>query len=135
MAALALGVQAWRTSRSATIIVEWSTASELDTAGFNLYRSESESGPFTRVNPALIPGAPDPLTGDNYQFADQQVTPGVTYFYQLEEVETSGRTTRHGPIQVQAETGGRLELALAAGLTLAALLGLARQAFPPRAPN
>ena len=132
IAALALGVQSWRASRGATIVVEWSTASELDTAGFNLYRSQTESGPFTRVNPSLIPGSADPLTGGNYQFADHQVTPGVTYFYQLEEVETSGTIARHGPIQVQADAGGRMELVLAAALTLAAFLGLAWQALPRR---
>jgi hypothetical protein len=44
---------------------------------------------------------------------DQNVSPGVVYFYQLEEVETGGATNRHGPIEVKAEGFGNTEFALA----------------------
>ena len=40
------------------VTVEWSTASELNTAGFNILRGESESGPFTRLNPKSFPPRP-----------------------------------------------------------------------------
>ncbi|NIN65277.1 MAG: hypothetical protein GTO63_11385, partial [Anaerolineae bacterium] len=46
-----------------TVIVEWTTESEIDLAGFNLYRSERPDGPYVKVNEALIPASPDPLTG------------------------------------------------------------------------
>ncbi len=118
-------------SRNATVIVEWSTASELETAGFNLYRSESPEGPFTRINERLIPGSPDPLTGGSYEYLDSDVDAGVTYYYQLEDVETSGTLTRHGPIQVKATGGGRTELLLAiigfSGVIAGAILQLRRQ--------
>ena len=50
MVALALGYWAWTVRTAATVIVEWTTASELNTAGFNLYRRDSPDGPFTRLN-------------------------------------------------------------------------------------
>ena len=34
----------------------WQTASELDNLGFHLYRSLSETGPWDRITPSLIPG-------------------------------------------------------------------------------
>ena len=45
------------------IIVRWSTESEVNTAGFNVYRSGSENGPWAKLNTQLIPGSPDPLRG------------------------------------------------------------------------
>ena len=37
------------------VIITWPTESEIDNAGFNLYRSESENGEFTKINSSLIP--------------------------------------------------------------------------------
>ena len=37
------------------IVVRWSTESEVNTAGFNVYRSDSEDGPWTKINSQLIP--------------------------------------------------------------------------------
>jgi hypothetical protein len=123
MAALALGYWAWTVRTAATVIVEWTTASELNTAGFNLYRRDSPDGPFTRLNEHLIPASPDPLIGGSYAFTDTNVVAGRTYYYQLEDVETSGATTRHGPIAAKAEGGGQITL-LALALLAGAAIGL-----------
>jgi hypothetical protein len=123
LATLVCGYWARTVPTAATVIVEWSTASELDTAGFNLYRSDSPDGPFTCINEHLIPAFPDPLVGGSYAFTDTNVIAGRTYYYQLEDVETGGATTRHGPIAAKAEAGGKAIL-LAAALLGGALLGL-----------
>jgi hypothetical protein len=86
-----------------TVIVEWTTESEVDLAGFNLYRSESPEGPYVKVNEALIPASPDPLTGGDYVYTDTTVTAGTTYYYKLEDVELDGKSTMHGPIEVAAQ--------------------------------
>jgi hypothetical protein len=49
---------------------------------------------------------------------------GRTYYYQLEDVETGGTMTRHGPIAVKAEGRGRTGMLLAVALMAGALLGL-----------
>jgi hypothetical protein len=90
---------------AATVTVEWSTATELNTAGFNLYRGETKDGPFTRINAELIPASPDPLIGGSYIFTDTAVTGGHTYYYQLEDVETSGTATVQGVVEVKADGG------------------------------
>ena len=83
--------------------VVWSTETEMNTAGFNLYRSESAEGPFdVKINDELIPASPDPMTGGDYSYVDRTARPGVTYYYQLQEVEKSGGTNVYGPIDVRA---------------------------------
>ena len=110
------------TATGTTIItVEWSTASELNTAGFNLNRGETQDGPFTRINADLIPASPDPLIGGSYTFTDTTVVAGRTYFYQLEDVETNGTATVQGVVEVKA--GGGLEPAVI--ITLAAVSAIA----------
>ncbi len=39
------------------VMLAWETVSELDNAGFNVYRAESETGPWSKLNDALIPAA------------------------------------------------------------------------------
>jgi hypothetical protein len=100
------------------VTVEWSTASELNTAGFNLARGDSQTGPFTRLNTEVIPASPDPLVGGSYVYTDTQVAAGQTYYYQLEEVETTGGSSVQGVVAVTA-SGGLNPLLVGAGIGLA----------------
>ena len=50
------------------ILVEWDTASEINTLGFNIYRSDSINGERIRINDLVIPTSADPLIGGNYKF-------------------------------------------------------------------
>jgi hypothetical protein len=106
LAGLVFVYQAWSSWGRSTILIEWTTASEMDTAGFNVYRSHNQDGPWEKLNQALIPGSDDPLSGGSYQFEDSLVTPGVTYYYMLEDVETSGATSQEGPQVVRAQQTG-----------------------------
>jgi len=76
----------------------WQTASEIGNAGFNLHRATSEAGPFTKINPVLIPGEGDPITPASYQFTDSNVEPGMTYYYKLEAIDQDGQSQWYGPI-------------------------------------
>jgi hypothetical protein len=105
------------------VTVEWSTASELNTAGFNLARGASQTGPFTRLNAEVIPASPDPLVGGAYVYTDTQVAAGQTYYYQLEEVETTGDSSVQGVVAVTA-SGGLNPLLVGAGIGLALLFSL-----------
>jgi hypothetical protein len=106
--ALILGLLAWPDFQNATIIVQWATASELDTAGFNIYRSNSADGEYVRVNENLIPASLDPLTGGSYEFKDKNVIPGRIYYYVLEDVDNNGAANRSQDIvEVKAERGGQ----------------------------
>jgi len=102
------------------VIVEWTTESEFNLAGFNVYRSEGPEGPFVRLNDALIPASPDPVVRRSYVYTDTAVIAGVTYYYKLEDVELDGNSTRHGPIELAAEgeTGSHLDVAKSVALAV-----------------
>jgi hypothetical protein len=85
------------------IEVNWKTASEFDTAGFNVYRSEHPDQGFTRINDALIHGKADTTSGAEYSYLDQEVNRGTTYYYRLEDVEFDNSTTLHEVVTGQSE--------------------------------
>lgn len=81
------------------VIITWATESELDNAGFNLLRSSSRSGEFTKINAQLIPGAGTTGEKNTYTWTDTSAKPNVVYYYQIEDVSLDGehrtlRTTR-----------------------------------------
>lgn len=79
------------------IVVTWETASELDNQGFNLYRAADPAAPQDLL--AFVPSqAPGSSQGFVYEWLDNGVTAGETYYYWLEAVDTNGATSLHGPV-------------------------------------
>ena len=79
------------------VVVQWSTESELDNAGFNLYHSESEDGEYSKLNKELIPAKGSSTQGASYEFSDTKVKNRKTYYYKLEDIDLNGVSTFHGP--------------------------------------
>jgi hypothetical protein len=88
-----------------SVELEWETGSELDNLGFHLYRSMSSTGPYERVTASLIPGLGSSPEGARYRYVDGGLENGQTYYYELEDVETTGRTERHGPVSATPAAG------------------------------
>lgn len=87
----------------APVRIEWSTETEMGTAGFNIYRGEAPDGPFdVKVNDELIPASPDPITGGKYNYVDSSAEAGKQYYYQLEEVEENGTRNKVGVTTARA---------------------------------
>jgi hypothetical protein len=84
------------------LTITWTTESELDIIGFNLLRSESEDGPYIRINDELIPPAMDPNVGGEHRYVDHDVVNGVTYYYKLESIDRQGNSTESEPIVIKA---------------------------------
>ena len=72
------------------VVINWTTESELNNAGFNIYRSTSKTKDFHRINPKLIQGAGTTGQRTQYQFIDKTSKPDVAYYYRLEDVDLSG---------------------------------------------
>ncbi|PXF57168.1 MAG: hypothetical protein C4B58_10935 [Deltaproteobacteria bacterium] len=80
------------------IILKWETASEIDNAGFHLWRTETEDAEYSRITDYLIPAEGGPAQGTEYSYEDFDVVSGLTYYYQLEDIDYAGVSTFHGPV-------------------------------------
>ncbi len=99
MATTAVALTSFRaTPGDREVVIEWATGSELDNLGFHVYRASTAAGPFQRVTERAIPGLGSSPVGARYRYRDSGLVNGLTYFYEIEDVETTGATTRHGPV-------------------------------------
>lgn len=78
--------------------LKWSTASEVDNFGFDIYRSTSEEGPFERLTSQPIPGAGTVDEPSYYEYRDTSIDPGVEYFYYVESISVDGIRETFSPI-------------------------------------
>jgi hypothetical protein len=130
LGAFLFGLLLVRVTSPARVMLTWETASEVDAAGFHVYRSASAESTFERVTSALIPTKGDPLTGASYSYEDSDVRWGQRYYYQLEEVTLNGGTNRYPEI-VQSRAG--LGWGWASGIALGmAVLSLLSALWPAR---
>ncbi len=95
------------------VVIQWSTETEFETAGFNIYRGESPQGEFKQVNVQLIPAKADAASGATYTWEDKTAAAGRTYYYKLEDVEYSNSRTLHEPFPHQSAEISTLKLIVA----------------------
>jgi hypothetical protein len=86
------------TPKFSKVILQWSTEAEIDNAGFNLYRSETEDGQYLKINDSLIPSQGSTTEGALYELIDKDVKNRKTYYYKLEDVDLNGSGTLNGPV-------------------------------------
>ena len=92
------------TSVNGKVKLEWETANEMGTIGFNLYRSKSLDGTRTKINANLISGQNSgQATGGYYVFKDKNVIIQKTYYYWLEEIDLAGISTLYEPVRVKVK--------------------------------
>ena len=83
------------------IYVSWETGSEIGNLGFYVLRSQSETGTYERLplgtpSEQFIP-SDDFGVGASYDFTDVQVTPGIRYYYKVQDIPASGAPETVGP--------------------------------------
>jgi subtilisin family serine protease len=67
------------------VALSWSQ-DDFDTLyGYNLYRSTEENGTYQRIHQSLI-------EGDTFEYRDENVEPGQTYYYQFKVVSSAGES-------------------------------------------
>ena len=82
------------------VLVTWETVSEIDNAGFNLYRGTSDDGSDRTLLVSIPSQAPGSSQGASYSYGDTAVQDGQTYYYWLESIDLNGVATMHGPVSV-----------------------------------
>ncbi|MDN3515170.1 MAG: hypothetical protein NG747_12325 [Candidatus Brocadia sp.] len=92
-----------RSGKDGSVTLTWQTATEVDNAGFNLYRANDKDGDYTKINESgLIPARGNAVSGASYSYVD---TPGKgTFYYTLEDVDYYGVSTMHGPEKARARS-------------------------------
>ncbi|HEV8239009.1 MAG TPA: hypothetical protein VGS57_06545 [Thermoanaerobaculia bacterium] len=78
--------------------VRWSTASEVDNFGYDVYRGTSPDGPFERITADPIPGAGTTDEPQKYSFVDDEIDPYATYYYYVEAISLAGVRERFTPV-------------------------------------
>lgn len=77
-------------TETGTVVINWTTESEVDNAGFNILRSQTRTGEFKVINAQLIPGAGTTAERNTYTWTDTTAKPNVVYYYQIEDVSFAG---------------------------------------------
>jgi hypothetical protein len=87
--------------------LKWSTATETENFGYDVYRGDSEEGPFTRITEEVIPGAGTSDLPSYYEFVDDSIEPGRAYYYYVESISMSGVRERFTPV-IRARPKGKV---------------------------
>ena len=74
----------------AAIILKWTTESEIDNAGFYIYRSQTKNDDFKVINPVMIQGAGTTSERNTYTWEDTTAKPNTVYYYRIEDVSHAG---------------------------------------------
>lgn len=78
--------------------IRWTTASEVDNFGFDVYRSESEDGPFDVLTEQPLEGGGTVDEPQKYVFVDDTIDPTKDYFYFVESITMGGVRERFTPV-------------------------------------
>ncbi len=92
--------RALRTSEG--VEIEWVVKAVFNHAGYNVYRSQTENGTYTRLNEKLITPE-EALEDGRYVFIDRSVSGSP--FYMLEEVSLNGTAVTYGPAGTLTASG------------------------------
>ncbi|MCF7793862.1 MAG: T9SS type A sorting domain-containing protein [Candidatus Cloacimonetes bacterium] len=88
--------------------LNWTTQSETENLGWNIYRSLSQNGwqenNISQINPEMIPGQGTTAQLTNYTYQDiYDIVEDETYFYWLQSISISGDVEIYGPVSVLVE--------------------------------
>lgn len=86
------------TSKHGEVVLSWVTVSELENQGFIIYRDDIEIASF--ITHETLKGNGSSNVRTVYSFTDKDVSTGVTYRYQLIDVDYQGVRTSHEEINV-----------------------------------
>jgi hypothetical protein len=83
-------------------LLSWTTQSESNNLGWNVYRSKTENvEDYEQINEEMIEGAGTTTEQTDYTYADQNETiANNSYWYWIESVDQGGATTLHGPARI-----------------------------------
>ncbi len=79
------------TAKEKSILLNWATASESNNKGFEILRSTETANDFIPIG--WLDGYGNSTEERNYRFEDSQVQEGLTYYYQLRQIDFDEKTS------------------------------------------
>ncbi|MCQ4165679.1 hypothetical protein [Tahibacter harae] len=76
----------------------WTTASEVDNFGYEVFRGEAEAGPFAKLGDKPILGAGTTDETRKYEYRDDTIDPCRDYWYYVESIATDGTREKFTPV-------------------------------------
>jgi hypothetical protein len=76
----------------------WTTASEEENFGYDVFRGTSEKGPFVKLTKQPILGHGTTDETHDYSFADDTIDPCKDYWYYVESIATDGAREKFTPV-------------------------------------
>jgi len=76
----------------------WTTASEVDNFGYDVFRGDKEEGPFAKLNASPLLGAGTTDETKKYEYRDDTIDPCRDYWYYVESIDTNGAREKFTPI-------------------------------------
>jgi hypothetical protein len=86
------------------ILLTWSTASELNNLRFDIERS-TDAQNFMKIGE--VPGLGNSHGIQSYDYTDEDVVPGVIYYYRLKQVDIDGKSLRSKIERAQLKAYGK----------------------------
>ena len=111
--ALPVELSHFRPERTETgaVVIQWTTQSEVDNAGFNILRSQTKIGEFKVINAQLLPGAGTTAESTTYTWTDATAKPNVVYYYQIEDVSLAGERQTLATVRLRGFISAKGKLA------------------------
>lgn len=98
-------------TETGTVVIHWTTESEVDNAGFNILRGQTRTGEFKVINAQLIPGAGTTAERNTYTWTDTTAKPNVVYYYQIEDVSLDGERQTLATVRLRGLVSAKGKLA------------------------
>ncbi|OQC45596.1 MAG: hypothetical protein BWX60_00617 [Candidatus Marinimicrobia bacterium ADurb.Bin030] len=94
-------------SRNQSVVLSWTTESEIENLGFIIQKRLPESGDWLLVADyttcEALAGHGSTSEAHEYSYTDAAVVPGATYLYRLGDVDYKGKVIWHKEVEVKVE--------------------------------
>lgn len=81
-----------------TNTAHWSTASEAENFGYDVYRGSAEKGPFLKLTKQPILGNGTTDETHQYKYVDDAIDPCKDYWYYVESISSEGTREKFTPL-------------------------------------
>ena len=82
-------------------VLNWTTESEQNNAGFNILRSRTQNGEYQKINTKLIQGAGTTGDRNEYTWTDTTAKPNTVYYYLIEDVSHAGERKQLATVRLK----------------------------------